>query len=69
MFLQIVFSLKYFQKFLLCGSLKNNLSTGRNVSRGKVAYSWISSNPAKAEPTLEGGGVVVVDSIRVYPSV
>ena len=30
---------------------------GRNTSRGKVAYSWISPDPAKAGPTL---GVVVV---------
>ena len=31
---------------------------GRNTGRGKVAYSWISPDPAKAGPTL--GGVVVV---------
>ena len=31
---------------------------GRNTDRGKVAYSWISPDPAKAELTL---GVVVVD--------
>jgi len=31
---------------------------GRDTSRGKVAYSWISSDPAKAGPTL--GGIVVV---------
>ena len=30
---------------------------GRNTGRGKVAYSWISPDPAKAGPTL---GVVVV---------
>ena len=30
---------------------------GRNTGRGKVAYSWISQDPAKAGPTL---GVVVV---------
>jgi len=30
---------------------------GRNTDRGKVAYSWISPDPAKAGPTL---GVVVV---------
>jgi len=29
---------------------------GRNTGRGKVAYSWISPDPAKAGPTL---GVVV----------
>jgi len=30
---------------------------GRNTGRGKVAYSWIFLDPAKAGPTL---GVVVV---------
>ena len=30
---------------------------GRNTGRGKVAYSWISPDPAEAGPTL---GVVVV---------
>ena len=30
---------------------------GRNTGRGKVDYSWISPDPAKARPTL---GVVVV---------
>ena len=30
---------------------------GSNTGRGKVAYSWISPDPAKAGPTL---GVVVV---------
>jgi len=30
---------------------------GRNAGRGKVAYSWISPDTAKAGPTL---GVVVV---------
>jgi len=30
---------------------------GRNTGRGKIAYSWISPDPAKAGPTL---GVVVV---------
>jgi len=34
------------------------LCTGRNAGRGKVAYNWISPDPAKAGPTL--GGVVVV---------
>ena len=33
------------------------MSMGRNTGRGKVAYSWISPDPAKAGPTL---GVVVV---------
>jgi len=31
---------------------------GRNTGRGKVAYSWISPDPAEAGPTL--GGIVVV---------
>jgi len=31
---------------------------GKNAGRGKVVYSWISSDPAKAEPTL--GGVVML---------
>ena len=30
---------------------------GRNTGRGKVAYNWISPDPAKAGPTLE---VIVV---------
>ena len=33
---------------------------GSNTGRGKVAYSWISPDPAKAGPTLGGGGVIVV---------
>ena len=36
---------------------------GRNVSRGKVAYSWIAPDSAKAGPTLGGGGGGVVKSI------
>ena len=32
------------------------LSTGRNTGRGKVAYSWISPDPAKVGSTLGGGG-------------
>ena len=59
MFSQNVFSLNYFHKFLLCESLRNSLSTGRNADTDKVAYSWISLDPAKAGPTL-GSGVVVV---------
>ena len=39
---------------------------GRNTSRGKVAYSWISPDPAKAEPTL---GVVVVVVVVVLSKV
>jgi len=31
---------------------------GRDVSRAKADYIWISPDPAKTEPTL--GGVVVV---------
>jgi len=31
-----------------------------NAGRGKVAYSWISSDPAKVGSILGGGGVVVV---------
>ena len=31
---------------------------GKNADRGKVAYNWISPDPAKAGPTL--GGIVVV---------
>ena len=34
---------------------------GRNTGRGKVAYSWISPDPAKAGPTL---GVVVVVVVK-----
>ena len=37
---------------------------GRNTGRGKVAYSWISPDPAKAGPTLGGVVVVVVDDSR-----
>jgi len=36
---------------------------GRNTDRGKVAYSWIFSDPAKAGPTL---GVVVVVVVGAY---
>jgi len=36
---------------------------GRNTGRGKVAYSWISPDPAKTGPTL--GVVVVVVVIKV----
>jgi len=38
---------------------------GRNTGRGKVAYNWISPDPAKAGPTL-GVVVVVVDSRIQY---
>ena len=36
---------------------------GRNTGRGKVAYSWISPDPAKARPTL---GVVVVVVVSCF---
>ena len=52
--------IKLFTNSFFCGSLGINLSTGRNAGRGKVAYSWISPDLAKAGPTLGGGGVVVV---------
>jgi len=52
-----LFSLKTFFTKAFCGSLGINLSMGRNTDRGKVAYSWISQDPAKAGPTL---GIVVV---------
>ena len=32
----------------------------RNNDRCKVAYSWTSPDPAKAGPTLGGGGVIVL---------
>jgi len=35
---------------------------GRDTSRGKVAYNWIFPGPAKAGPTMGGGGGVVVDN-------
>ena len=49
---------KTFSPNLFRESLGINLSTGRNTGRGKVAYSWISPDPAAAGPTL--GGIVVV---------
>ena len=39
---------------------------GRNTGRGKVAYSWISPDPAKAGPTL---GVVVVVVVALISNV
>ena len=59
MFSQNLSSMKHFHKILFCGSLRISLSTGKNAGRGKVAYIWISLDPAKAGPTL-GGGVVIV---------
>ena len=41
----------------------NRLSTGRDAGRGKVAYIWISSDPAKVGPTLGGNGVVVYSGL------
>ena len=38
---------------------------GSNTGRGKVAYSWISPDPAKAGPTL-GVVVVVVVVVVMY---
>jgi len=45
------------QKSYFCGSRGISLSMGRDAGRGKVAYIWISSDPAKAGPSLGGGGV------------
>jgi len=39
------------------------VSTGRNAGRGKVVYSWISPDPAKAGPALGGGGGVVTHGL------
>jgi len=36
---------------------------GRNTGRGKVAYSWISPDPAKTGPTLRVVVVVVVEIV------
>jgi len=60
MFSQNFSSIKFFSQNPFCGSFGISLSTGRNVGRGKVAYNWISPDPAKAGPILGGGGVVVV---------
>ena len=51
---------KCFHNILFCGSRGISLSTGRDAGRGKAAYIWISPDPAKAGPTMGGGGVVVV---------
>ena len=48
------------------GSLGIGLSTGRNSGRGKVTNIWISSDPTKVGPTLEGGVVVVVTFIYMF---
>lgn len=37
-----------------------SLSTSRDAGRDKVAYMWISPDPAKTGPTLRGVIVVVV---------
>jgi len=60
MFSQNSSSIKYFHKILFCGSFEISLSTGRDASRGKVAYIWISPDSMKSGPTLRGGGGVVV---------
>ena len=39
---------------------------GRNTGRGKVAYSWISPDPAKAEPTLRVVVVVVAFWLHLF---
>jgi len=57
MFLQNHSSTNGFHKILFCGSLGISLSTDKDVGRGKVAYIWISPNPAKAEHIL--GGVAI----------
>ena len=54
------FIFKIFSQNSFRGSLRISLSMGRNADRGKVAYSWISPDPAKAGPTLRGGVVVVI---------
>jgi len=58
--------MKYFHKTLFCGSLGMSLSMGRNASRGKGAYSWISSDPAKAGPILGGIAAVVVEKGKLH---
>ena len=59
-----MFPFKIFsQKSFFCGSLGINLSTGKTAGRGKVAYSWISPDPAEAGPTL--GGVVVASQLAL----
>ena len=57
MFFVKAFVYKIFSQNSFRGSLGIGLSTGRNASRGKVAYNWISPDPVKVGPTL---GVVVV---------
>ena len=61
-----VFTKSFLDKFFFTKSFLwvfwNQPLTGRNVGRGKVAYNWISPDPAKAGPILGGGGVVVVCS-------
>ena len=43
-----------------CVSSGISLSADRDVGKGKVAYIWISQDPAKAGSTLGGGVVVIV---------
>ena len=66
MFSHNLSSIRYSHKTLFGGSLGISLSTGRNAGRGKVAYSWICPDPAKAGPTL---GVVVVVVFWFFGSV
>ena len=51
---------KFLLKILIIKDSAISLSTGRDIGRGKVAYIWISPDPAKAGPTLGGGGGVVI---------
>jgi len=46
------------------GLLESASPTGSNVDRGKVAYNWISPNPAKVGPTLGGVVIAVVVHLR-----
>jgi len=59
-FSQNLSSIKLFSQNRFFGFLGSSLSTGRNAGRCKVAYGWISLDPAKAGPTV-GVVVVVID--------
>jgi len=63
MFSQHPSSIKYFYKILFWGSLRFNLSTGRDAERGRTAYIRICPDPTKAEPIL--GGALVVLSVNM----
>jgi len=56
MFPQNPSPMKCFHKNLFCGSLGISLSTSSHAGWDNTAYSWISPYPAKAGPTLRGGG-------------